>query len=583
MMQRMPYGNRIPGIQFTEESIIPVVNGSDDTITCIIGTAKTGPTDPTIVSSTEDMRLLFDTPLNDDYGIKAANFILPNKVMYVRVLSKGGRAVFKDNAQNIFIAKEGGEHLKNAQLNIEKSDDKLTFTLSVGGSNLETIVCSSNELDSEYVFRVFDNYSSYLNLAVSSDYTFSSKILEATGGSKGASPAIGKVMASEEVGMEVQSIYPCSTLNGVDVHLLNDLNKKPYIKVIKNGVVIEEIPTTVSIESKDEFIERVNSSSDYIKIVALKDTTPKKVTLADGDGGNTSVTDDDFLDAIDKIADASIYRVDTLIIPGVTSSVVQSKAMNVCQNRGDTLFIADHPLGLKASLVRDFVKSRGKFSTHVSLNSDFVAMFSPWVLVNDGNATYYPPSIVGAKTLADNDKKHNIWDACAGVKRGVLNGISGLEYDPSKTDLDILYNDALVNPIVNITGKGFLIWGNKTLRMPVYKNAPEPLCSLNVRRLVNYLRKAIYDVTLPLVFEANDKFTWDTMSNLVCPILDKVKNGRGIDAYRFVCDETTNTSENIDSLTLTAILSIRPTRCAEYINIDLKIYPYTVAFEGEGE
>ena len=581
MMQRMPYGNRIPGVQFTEESIIPVVNGMEETITCILGTAKTGPSDPTIVTTLEDMKLLFGLPLNDDYGIKAANFILPNKIMYVRVLSKGARAVFKDNAQNVFIAKEGGLHLQEATMDISLEGDRLTLKLLKGGSAIETIVCSTNELDSEYVFKVFDNYSSYLKLGVSSDYNFTTKILTVSGGSKGAAHAIGKVMDSDVVKMEVQSKYPDSTLNGVEVNLLNDLNGKPYVKILRNNVLIEEIPVNSNIESVNDFKERVNASSNYIQINTLVDTTPKKATLDGGDAGTTSVTDEDFMDAIDKIADPSIYRVDTLIIPGVTSPSVQAKAVKVCEDRGDTIFIADHPLGLKASLVRDFVKARGQFSTNTALNSTFVTMFSPWVLVNDGNASYYPPSIVGAKALADNDGKNNIWDAVAGIKRGVLTGIAGLEYDPSRSDLDILYNDGLVNPFVNLTGKGFVIWGNKTLKVPVYKNAPEPLCSLNVRRLVNYLRKAIYDVTLPLVFEANDSFTWQVMKNVVCPILDKVKNGRGIDDYRFVCDETTNTAENIDSLVMTAVLSIRPTRCAEFINIDLKVYPYTVAFEGE--
>ena len=41
-------------------------------------------------------------------------------------------------------------------------------------------------------------------------------------------------------------------------------------------------------------------------------------------------------------------------------------------------------------------------------------------------------------------------------------------------------------------------------------------------------------------------------------------------------------AENIDSLIMSAILMIRPTRSAEYINIDLNIYPYTVEFPDLG-
>ena len=254
--------------------------------------------------------------------------------------------------------------------------------------------------------------------------------------------------------------------------------------------------------------------------------------------------------------------------------------MKVCESRGDTLFIADTPLGLKAGAARDFVNAKGRFASRNALNSSFVAVYSPWVKVNDGNIVYYPPSIIIANQMADNDKAHHVWDACAGIKRATLPGVAGLEYNPSKNDMDILYNDGFINPIVNITGKGFVVWGNKTTKIPVYKSAPEPICSANVRRLLNYLRKVIYDVTLPLVFEANDAVTWASMNNAVKPILDAIVDSRGIDAYKFVCDETTNTAANIDQLLLTASLSIRPTRAAEYIDVNLKVYPYTVEFEG---
>ena len=577
MAQRLPYGTNVPGIRFTENSIIPAVNSDRDTITCILGTAKSGPTDPTIVNSASDFKLLFDTALQDDYGIKAANVILPDTVMFVRVLSKGARTVFKDDNKDIFIAKEGGTHLVGTSIDIESSDGVITITLNKGEDTLESIVCSSNPLDSEYVYKVFNNYSTYLKLAVSDVYTFETKALIGSGGTTGAARGVGQTE-----GFEVATKYPDARLNNAVVHLLNTLEGRPYIQLIRNGIVLEEIPYSSNLENLSDFIARVNSTSNYIEITKLESFESCNVTITGGDAGTTSVTAEDFIDALDKIADASIYRVDTLIIPGVTDNRVQAYAQELCEFRGDTLFIADHPLGLRSNHVRDFVRARGQFSANVPLASSYVSVFSPWVRYNDGNVSYYPSSIFAAKQLSNNDKSFKTWDSCAGVKRGVLKSIAGLEYDPSKSEMDILYNDALVNPIVNITGKGFVIWGNKTTKPPVYKNAPEPVCSLNVRRLINYLRKVIYDATLPLLFEANDAFTWATMENIVNPILTTVKNGRGIDDYRFICNETTNTAENIDSLLMSAVLMIRPTRSAEYINIDLNIYPYTVEFPDLG-
>lgn len=572
---RMPFGNRVPGVLFTETSILPVVGGQRDTITCIIGTAKSGPVDPTIITSVEDLEVIFGNTLVDNYGIKAAQYILPNTVMYVRVVSKGARVCFKDNAIDVFIAKEGGTLLQGAEVSVTVEDDIIDVALVQDEEVLETVRCSMNPLDGEFIHKVFNDYSSYLRLGVSEDYEFTSKVFNGVGGSTGAKCAEGTAD-----NMKVSSKYPDARLNGLKVNLGINVKGKPYLTLTQGINIIEEIPYSSEIESMDEFRERVNSSSNYIMLNELTSLVATTVTLEGGDAGIGSLENQDYIDAINRIADPAVFRIDQLIIPGVTESQIQSHAMKVCESRGDTLFIADTPLGLKAGAARDFVNAKGRFASRNALNSSFVAVYSPWVKVNDGNIVYYPPSIIIANQMADNDKAHHVWDACAGIKRATLPGVAGLEYNPSKNDMDILYNDGFINPIVNITGKGFVVWGNKTTKIPVYKSAPEPICSANVRRLLNYLRKVIYDVTLPLVFEANDAVTWASMNNAVKPILDAIVDSRGIDAYKFVCDETTNTAANIDQLLLTASLSIRPTRAAEYIDVNLKVYPYTVEFEG---
>ena len=574
-IQRLPFGNRIPGVQFTEDYILPSVGGTRDTITCIIGTAQTGPVEPTVITTLSDFEALFGLPLADNYGVKAANVILPNTVMYVRVCSTGARVLFKDGSNNVFQAKQGGVALQGAQVQVVVEDEVITVITSQNEEVIETIKCSSNPLDSEYIFNVFDHYSTNLKLSVSEDYTFVDKAFIGVGGTVGATNATATADT-----IEIRSKYADAKINGAVFHLLQNINGKPYAQLIQDGKVIEEIPISSNIESVEDFRLRVGSSSSYIEITKLDAITPVSVTLQGGNAGTSNLVDDDYFDALDKIADPSIYQIDTLIIPGVTSTAVQHKAKTVCEDRGDTIFIADHPLGLRGSLVRDYVKAQGRFSTNFPLNSQQVAVFSPWVKYNDGNISFYPPSIIAAQKLASNDKEFNVWDSCAGIKRATLNNIAGLEYEPTKSDLNMLYNDALVNPIVSLTGKGFVIWGNKTTKVPVYANAPEPICSLNVRRLVNYLRKLIYDATLPFVFDVNDNFTWTSISNVVCPLLDAIKNNRGLDDYVFICDETINTAEQIDQLTLNCMLKIRPTRSAEYIDVDLKIYPFTVDFDG---
>jgi phage tail sheath protein FI len=56
-------------------------------------------------------------------------------------------------------------------------------------------------------------------------------------------------------------------------------------------------------------------------------------------------------------------------------------------------------------------------------------------------------------------------------------------------------------------------------------------------------------------------------------------SSRGLYEFRVVCDETTNTPDKIDAGVMAAVVFLRPTKAAEFIQVDLVLTNTGVSFE----
>ena len=114
--------------------------------------------------------------------------------------------------------------------------------------------------------------------------------------------------------------------------------------------------------------EKVNSK--YIKVETVGTNAPTKgttVILDDGSNGDTIKSAVDFegdesagngLHAFDVIDDINIVAMPD--IAGDRDAII--KGFSYCQNRGDCFFIADSPLGLGPTQVKDFKEAQGKYT-----------------------------------------------------------------------------------------------------------------------------------------------------------------------------------------------------------------------------
>ena len=153
------------------------------------------------------------------------------------------------------------------------------------------------------------------------------------------------------------------------------------------------------------------------------------------------------------------------------------------------------------------------------------------------------------------------WESPAGYRKGIIKNIVKLAFNPSKPQRDQLYS-ADVNPVMSQTGRGIVLFGDKT-----GLGLSSAFDRINVRRLFISVEKAIATAAESFLFEFNDDFTQTQFKNIVDPFLRDIQGRRGIIDYRVVSDSTVNTPEVIDQNKFRASIFIKPARSINVIEL----------------
>lgn len=177
-----------------------------------------------------------------------------------------------------------------------------------------------------------------------------------------------------------------------------------------------------------------------------------------------------------------------------------------------------------------------------------------------------------AGLCARTDDTNDPWFSPAGYNRGIIKNVVKLAYNPSQAERDSLYKSD-VNPVINVTGAGTLLYGDKTAL-----GKPSAFDRINVRRLFIVLEKAISLAAKYTLFEFNDAFTRTQFRNLIEPYLRDVQGRRGIFDFKVVCDETNNTPEIIDRNEFVGDIYIKPARSINFIQLNFIAVRTGVAF-----
>jgi phage tail sheath protein FI len=160
------------------------------------------------------------------------------------------------------------------------------------------------------------------------------------------------------------------------------------------------------------------------------------------------------------------------------------------------------------------------------------------------------------------DATRDPWFSPGGFDRGQIKNVIRLAFNPNQAERDLLYKSG-VNPVVSFSGRGTILFGDKTLLAK-----PSAFDRINVRRLFIVLRKSISRAADFTLFELNDEFTRANFVNIVEPFLRDVQGRRGITDFRVVCDESNNTPEVIDRNEFIGSVFVKPSRSINFITLN---------------
>lgn len=587
------------GVYLYEKDYSQYVSNASTCIVGCVGEAKRGPIGvPTLVTSQEDLIDMFGTPTLGEYGIYGALQILSqaSQVYYVRVVRSAECAVagVEGTDKIIYKAISAGKESNGIQIeqivNLDINGDVDTIDVeikAVDGSTLETYTGMTMDKDLQsYIVNEINSHSQIVKVEVTDVVTLptTDTFVLKGGTNSGTYATAGKPGVDK---LTFRTTHFDSTLNGGNITVSDPDNYGYFnVTVTDSDDNLVESWTSVTLDKKDDrYVGTVINTGSHRIVVTVDDNPAIKLEgdslyVSGGDDGIDGISVNDIIGERDGIGlhaldNPELLTIDIMVAPGQTNPNVINAALNICESRGDCMFVADTPYGLSASNVVDWTNGDGAYSDHPAFNSSYGAFYWPWVQVADTYSKkniWLPPSGFVVAKYAYNDEVAYPWVAPAGLTRGHINGVLGLEKSPTKGERDRLYgNRNIVNPIANFQNEGLVIWGQKTML-----RTPTALDRVNVRRLVGYLKRKITEVSRKYTFEQNNSSTWTDWKSVVNPILTNVKASNGLYEYKIAMNPT---ADDIENNRMPANIYIKPTKSAEFIPITFNIMAYDATFE----
>lgn len=315
--------------------------------------------------------------------------------------------------------------------------------------------------------------------------------------------------------------------------------------------------------------DAINLSSQYIRFKNNLACPPIKVKksafefFAGGTDG-TRPTEAQIAKAWEAYADSEVVDANILMNSGYTTPLVQRKMVEIAERRADSLAVLDLP---DASYLPAHATKYMRDTLNVS--SSYGAMYAPFVQIRDTYNDKYifiPPSGHVCAAMAFTDYNRAVWFAPAGLSRGQVR-VTGIRSKYKQGARDSM-DKAKVNIIRNLPGRGYVIMAQDT--MQAHDSA---FSNVNVRRLINFIKKSVASAATVSNFDPNDRFTQLTLTNICNDFLRPIKAGRGLYEFESICDSRNNKPDTIANGDLRLDVYVDPTIPAKRIHVTAHIMP----------
>jgi len=345
----------------------------------------------------------------------------------------------------------------------------------------------------------------------------------------------------------------------------------------------------VNWEARPDFLEFDVNSSDYTVRQPATFNGREFTGMANGIPADPALSSE--LDAalignpalssgIFALQNPETYDINLLITPGFSSGAVIGQCLQMCEARGDVLYLVDPPFGLRPQQVVDWHNGMLTSDLTNSINSSYGALYWSWIKIFDqfsSQEVWIPPSGHVAAVFSRTSRVAEQWTAPAGLQRGRLLTALEVEYSPSQGERNLLYGSGnAVNPIVSFPQDGITIWGQRTLQ-----RASTALDRVNVRMLLIFLKKNLTRLLRNFLFEPNDNILQAQVTATINPFMADVQARRGMTGFKVVCDGTNNTPERVDRNELWVAVFVKPTKAAEFVALNVVVLKTGASFSAQ--
>ena len=341
----------------------------------------------------------------------------------------------------------------------------------------------------------------------------------------------------------------------------------------------------VNILDEDQFYfrDRALSADTGGKNVSTANSQDIGLALQTGGEGRRNNNVFSVQKAVEIITNPVTSKINLLAVPGIRDPYVTDHAAQSVKDYGMAMYVMDMPeYDMDNARLYDDSANRSSSEKTIdnfegrAIDNNYVATYFPNVDITDdvnNRIVQVPASVAAIGALGFNDRSENVWFAPAGFSRGALDFVTNVENRLSSNDRDDLY-DARINPIATFPRAGFVIFGQKTLQV-----AQSALDRINVRRMLLDVKRRISNIAKNLVFEQNNASTRNRFVSDAVLQLTAVQAGQGIEAFSVVCDDTNNTTADIEQNRMRGTIKVVPTRAVEFIAVDFIITNSGVSFE----
>ena len=594
----MAYNMMSPSVQVNELDYSDYVSAVSSSIVGMVGCARRGPMTPTLITSQEQFVRVFGTPSTQEYGGYSALQALTkvSSLYYQRVVHQAPKATAGESGVDkyIFTSIVPGSKVNGQKIVITQSGTDWTIKVTDKTDKiLETFDGVKDATsDKDSILSKINNSSKLISVVMMDKGTISAKTLIMNGGEDGA--AYGTA-GSKDLPFTIRTKYYDSTLNlcivkfskpdlagYFDMEILTK-DRTEVIERLQNMTLDptdERYVDTLVENSSDNIVVKYNK--DFQKTSTVLDVSSVEYVIEGGDDGIAKVDVNDIIGKINTglqaFSNPEVIDINILCAPGWYQASVVNAGTAICSERGDATYIFGTPFGLSAQRANDWINGAGEFtSDHSAFDSSYSSAYWPWIQYNDNythKKIWLPPEGFICAVYAYNDTVSQLWYAPAGLNRGLLFNAEAVEYSATKGERDLVYGGRnCLNTIINYRNQGIVVWGQKTTQRKA-----TALNRINVRRLLNYLKKVIASSTNYFLFDPNDEYQWNRWIDMVTPVMENVKQLRGVNDFKIEMSPTTSEVENN---MMPGVIKIKPTKSAEYIPISFMVSPQSAVFHEE--